>query len=162
MGGRAPSVQQSGGGQHERARAQGGHARPRLVGRTHRADEIGGRVLVGVRPAGNDHGVGMPEEPVEPLVGLQPEPAEPYGVRPADLDVVPGDGHVDRSGAEHLVRHGQFELQHPLGDGQRDGNHVRNCMGDVVPDTHDVVPAARMFSADHSSTGENPWDTDRR
>jgi hypothetical protein len=61
---RTAPVQQTGGGQHERARAERGHARACLVGRAHRVDQLGGRVLVDVGPAGDDHGVGA-LEPVE-------------------------------------------------------------------------------------------------
>lgn len=75
------------------------------------------------------------------MVGLQPEPADPHGVRRADGEVVPGDGHVGRGGAEHLVRHGEFEVKHPVGDGQRDRGHVRNCTWCGVPDTHGGTPA---------------------
>ena len=78
--GRAPPVQQAGGGEHERARAQGDHPRARLVGRAHRVDQVGRRVLVDVGQGGDDHGVGV-RQPVEPAVRLQQEPADPDGAR---------------------------------------------------------------------------------
>lgn len=115
-----PAVQETGRGQHERARAQGRHPGTGLVGGPYRVGQGGGRCHVDVRPAGDDHEIGV-RQPVEALVGVEPEPAEPHGVRPAHRDVVPGDGHVDGCEAEHLVGDGHFEVQHALGHGQRDG-----------------------------------------
>ncbi|KUN80713.1 hypothetical protein AQJ64_24260 [Streptomyces griseoruber] len=123
MGGGAPSVQQAGCGQDERAGAQGGHPGARVVGRAHRVDQFGGRFHVDVGPAGDYHGVGAPEV-VEAVVGLEVEPAEGHDARPADREVVPGNGDRGRCGAENLVGHGQFEVEHPVGDGQRDSSHV--------------------------------------
>lgn len=100
------------------------------MGRADGVDQLGGRGPVDVGPAGDDHGVGA-HEPVEPPVGLQPEPPGPYGVRPAEREPVPGFRSVGRMGPEDLAGQGEFEVQHAVGDGER-GRSDQTFLVDVV------------------------------
>jgi hypothetical protein len=103
------------------------------VGRTHRLDQLGGRVAVGVGPAGDDHCVRV-REVVEPVVGFQAEAVDVHRAAPAEGEVVPGVHDVGQVGSEDLDGHGQFVVEHAVGDGQCNSRHVRNCTRHVVSD----------------------------
>ena len=102
--GRAPAVQQPGGGQHERARCTG--RPPARPPRGPRAPPRPGRRAAPRRRrrSAGTITVSACGQPVEPVVGLQREPADPHGARAADGDVVPGVGTPAGVGAEDLVR----------------------------------------------------------
>ena len=157
--GRAQPVQQAGGGQHERARAQRDHPRARLVGRAHRLDQVGRRVLVDVRQGGDDHGAGA-RQPVEPAVRLQQEPADPHR-RACRRPRRRTRGRARRPGRSRRPRRPgpARSAASRRWRRQRDRAHVRNCTGRVVPDTGTGGPT-RTGSPQWitSSTREQAWD----
>jgi len=122
-----PTVQQPGGGQHERPGADGDDPRAALVGRAHRVDELGRLALVHVAAARHDHRVGG-DERVQPVRRVGAEPAaDPRPLRTADREVVPRVGQVGPVHTEDLARGRHLDQRDPVGDRQCHGRHGRKC-----------------------------------
>ncbi len=148
VGGGPAAVQQARRSEDERTCAEGGDPGPRLVCRAYGLDQLRGRRLVDVRARGQDHGAGL-GEPVQPVIRLDRERADPHRARAAEPDVVPAVHGFLRRVAEDLVGHAQLEVQQVPGGRQRDGVHVRKCTHAVVPDSHTWGP--RPWRVDSSA-----------
>jgi hypothetical protein len=145
-GGPAP-VEQTGGGQHEGARADRQNPGPPPVRGAEGIEEGRGRVVVELRrsPGGNDDGVG-PRDLVEAVGGVDGE-----ALRTADgrclggADPVPVPGHTELRPVdpEHLARHRHLERRHPVADNGGHGGAPGTLRG--RSGGHRDHPAMRSF-----------------
>ena len=162
-GDRAP-VQQTGGGQHERARAH----RTRSPGAPGRGREPGeqGRVPGGVaHPVAAGHDDGVAGLIVEPMVGVQHESA--LGADPSRLAggdphrvrrVLPASDEDPVGGVEYLVRPGQVEGLH-AGEGDHDdgahGGRHPVSVRPPVPVVNDTSPTDRARAGCPARAGDH-------
>ena len=79
---------------------------------------------------------------------------------PQTASVVPGVGQAGRVGAEDLVGHGQLEVQHPVGDGERDRGSCPKLYG-ACRSGHSCRACRRrqdVLQSINSSSGRSSWD----